>query len=114
MTAKPQPMAGQSEAPDDLIAELAKLMAQDAKPAPAQPAAPTFTVRIPGESTAAPVRAEPVRNPEAPATPHPSSPVPRAAETVRTPPAAEATPTAPSTTPDPFRFSFDLASSKLL
>lgn len=108
MTAKPQPMAGQSEAPDDLIAELAKLMAQDAKPAPAQPAAPTFTVRIPGESTAAPMRAEPVRNPEAPATPHPSSPVPRAAEPVRTQPAAEATPPAPSTTPDPFRFSFDL------
>ena len=31
MTAKPQPMAGQSDASDDLIAELAKLMAQDAQ-----------------------------------------------------------------------------------
>ncbi|MCZ4346309.1 SPOR domain-containing protein [Devosia neptuniae] len=50
-------MAGQSEAADDLIAELAKLMAQDAQDdrqgpssgSPAQPA-PVMPVRIPGDS----------------------------------------------------------------
>src|SRR6218665_4092926 len=51
MSAKPQPMAGQSDAADDLIAELAKLMAQDAKgDRPAEQASPAFTVRIPGDA----------------------------------------------------------------
>src|SRR5690606_17428337 len=55
-SAKPQPMAGQTEAPDDLIAELAKLMAEDAK-ADTTPAAP---VRIPGADAAPVAAAQPV------------------------------------------------------
>lgn len=52
MTAKPEPMAGQSDAADDLIAELAKLMAQDAKgDGPATVPSPSFSVRIPGGDT---------------------------------------------------------------
>jgi len=61
-SAKPQPMAGQTEAPDDLIAELAKLMAEDAK-ADTTPAAP---VRIPGADAppvAAAQPAPPIRIP---------------------------------------------------
>ena len=88
-TAKPEPMAGQPDEHDDLIAELAKLMAQDdqgnspapaaapqaprppappafqnARPAP-QPPAPQpapFQVRIPGGDMPA-VSAEPTPNP---------------------------------------------------
>ena len=97
MTAKPQPMAGQSQAPDDLIAELAKLMAQDAQDTPAaKPAEQSpFTVRIPGEpaNAAAPRQNEPVRIPQA-APSQPQQPTaPRAAEPVRqepTPPAQPA------------------------
>lgn len=51
MPAKPQPMAGQSDAADDLIAELAKLMAQDAQgdnSTASAPAAPPYPIRIPG------------------------------------------------------------------
>ena len=52
MTAKPQPMAGQSDTSDDLIAELAKLMAQDAQSdKPAEPTRPSSPVRIPGSDT---------------------------------------------------------------
>ena len=54
-SAKPQPMAAQTDAPDDLIAELARLMADDARdnqPAAREPSAP---VRIPGDNAAAPV-----------------------------------------------------------
>lgn len=88
-TAKPEPMAGQPDEHDDLIAELAKLMAQDSqgdRPAPAaapqapqQPASPAlpparpapqsaapqpapFQVRIPG-GDAPPLSAEPTPNP---------------------------------------------------
>ena len=53
-SAKPQAMAAQTEAPDDLIAELARLMADDARvnqPPANEPAAP---VRIPGDSPATP------------------------------------------------------------
>ncbi len=54
-SAKPQPMAAQTDAPDDLIAELARLMADDARDN--QPAAKESTapVRIPGDNAAAPV-----------------------------------------------------------
>ncbi|MDB5613780.1 MAG: Sporulation related protein, partial [Devosia sp.] len=52
MAAKPQPMAGQSDSSDDLIAELAKLMAQDAQSdKPAEPSRPSSPVRIPGSDT---------------------------------------------------------------
>ncbi len=102
MTARPQPMAGNSEAADDLIAELAKLMAQDANATPPpKPAAPSpFTVRIPGEpaSNAAPRREEPVRIPQ---TAQAAQPSVRAAEPDGNQPAASAE-------PDPFRFAFDL------
>ena len=52
-TAKPEPMAGQPDEHDDLIAELAKLMAQDdqgsrpAPPAAPQPPAPAFQAARP-------------------------------------------------------------------
>jgi len=59
-SAKPQPMAGQTEAPDDLIAELARLMAEDARPEAPEPA----PVRIPG-SEAAPQAQPPIRIPGA-------------------------------------------------
>ena len=60
MSAKPQPMAGQSDAADDLIAELAKLMAQDAKgDRPAETAFPAFSVRIPGGDATPPTAPTP-------------------------------------------------------
>lgn len=113
MSAKPQPMAGQSDAADDLIAELAKLMAQDAKgERPAEVGFPAFSVRIPGgdpapapvhapaapaprfdfERTVALVAEEPVAAPVARPTP---SPAPASAEDV----------------PEPFHFDFDLGSA---
>jgi hypothetical protein len=108
MTAKPQPMAGHSEASDDLIAELAKLMAQDAHDTPPpKPAAPSpFTVRIPGEaaSTAPQRREEPVRIPQAGPAPQ-QAPVARAVEPARPQIAPNAT---PANVPDPFAFAFDL------
>lgn len=82
-------MAGQPEAADDLIAELAKLMAQDSKPqpvqprqpAPQEPAAPAFSLRIPGEAR--------------PATPQPTQAKPESGEE-----------------PEPFRFDFDFTAPK--
>lgn len=131
-TAKPEPMAGQSDA-DDLIAELAKLMAQDARtdtpapstppPAAAQPVAPQpqptpFPVRIPGGDAPAAASPAPVprfdfnRPAEAPA----AQP---AATSRRDPEPAPATPVAPATpasTPvepkrsdDAFNFDLDFA-----
>ena len=53
-SAKPHSMAAQTDAPDDLIAELARLMADDARdnqPAAKEPSAP---VRIPGDHAVAP------------------------------------------------------------
>jgi len=68
-----------AEAPDDLIAELAKLMAQDNKAAtPSKPAAPVFTVRIPGEQ---PPRSSShdatwIPQPQAPQSDSPAKPTP--------------------------------------
>ncbi len=69
-SAKPQSMAAQTEAPDDLIAELARLMADDARSdqgtrAPAPAGDKPAPVRIPGfEEPAAPsASAAPVRIP---------------------------------------------------
>ena len=108
MTAKPQPMAGQTDAADDLIAELAKLMAQDANgDRPAEVIAPAFSVRIPGGDNA----------------PAPG-PVPRfdfdrtmalAAEQSRPQDAAPAltTPRTPEpAAPEPFHFDFGVGSPK--
>lgn len=108
MSAKPQPMAGQSDAADDLIAELAKLMAQDANGArPAEVITPTFSVRIPGSDSA-----------PAPA------PVPRfdfdrtvalAAEQLRPPlvaPAAPRTAAAEAPAPELFHFDFDIGTPR--
>lgn len=92
MTAKPQSMAGQADTADDLIAELAKLMAQDAQTErPAEAPVPSFSLRIPGD-TARP--AEPA--PPQPAPPAPADPAPAAAS---------------ETASDPFHFDFGLASA---
>src|SRR6218665_1196919 len=84
MSAKPQPMAGQSDAADDLIAELAKLMANDAKvDRPAEAPSPSFSVRIPGgdapvprfdfERTVALAAERPADPPSAPVPPKPAA-----------------------------------------
>jgi hypothetical protein len=108
MTAKPQPMAGNSDAADDLIAELAKLMAQDAQDTPPPKAATPspFTVRIPGEpaNSAAPRRDEPVRIPSA--VP-PAASATTIVEPVRQQPASTT-----GNERDPFSFAFEVAQRK--
>lgn len=108
MSAKPQPMAGQSDAADDLIAELAKLMAQDANSdRPAEVITPAFSVRIPGGDNApapAPVPRFDFDRTVALAAEQPKAPVPTPAASV---------PSAPEpTAPEPFHFDFDLGSPK--
>jgi hypothetical protein len=97
-------MAGNSEAADDLIAELAKLMAQDAQDTPPpKPAAPSpFTVRIPGEpaNALAGRRDEPVRLP--PVVP------PAVSATTIVEPARPQRPPTPADERDPFSFAFEL------
>ncbi|WP_332685937.1 SPOR domain-containing protein [Devosia sp.] len=107
MTAKPQPMAGQSDASDDLIAELAKLMAQDAQgDRPAQPPRPVVPVRIPGgDAPAAPApRFDFERSSAAAASDVPPEPAERASEPAQPAPVPEA--------PEPFHFDFDLNASR--
>ena len=53
-SAKPQSMAAQTEAPDDLIAELARLMADEARGDQPQAKVQSTPVRIPGEAQADP------------------------------------------------------------
>lgn len=62
-TAKPKPMAGQTDTADDLIAELARLMAEDAQSE--KPKTEPKPVRIPGEPTPAvpPVSVNPQQTP---------------------------------------------------
>ena len=125
MSAKPQPMAGQSDAADDLIAELAKLMAQDAKgDRPAEAAAPAFSVRIPG-GDAAPA-ATPTPAPRfdfdqseslAAATPAPAEAAPVAPTGAAPSAPAGASPSAPEPAPaepapEPFHFDFGLGPSR--
>ena len=99
MSAKPQPMAGQSDAADDLIAELARLMAQDAKgDRPAETPSPAFPVRIPG-GDAAPAPRFDFNHTTALAAGEPAV-VPTTAAPQETP---EKTPEA---TPEPFHFDF--------
>ncbi|WP_240233358.1 SPOR domain-containing protein [Devosia lacusdianchii] len=108
MTAKPQPMAGQSDAADDLIAELAKLMAQDAQgERPAQPAVPAFSVRIPGgEPDKAAVPNVNVDTSRASAPPAAAKPEPTAI-------ALELKQNTPEPTePEPFNFDFGLSEPK--
>jgi hypothetical protein len=103
-------MAGQSDAADDLIAELAKLMAQDAKgDRPAEAAAPAFSVRIPGGDTAPAAaprfdfdQSESLAAPTGVALAAPAEPV--------APPAAEPAPA--EAAPEPFHFDFGLGSSR--
>ena len=107
MTAKPQPMAGQSDAADDLIAELAKLMAQDANgDRPAEVITPAFSVRIPGGDNApapGPVprfdfdRTVALAAEQPKAASAPASTVPKAAE---------------PTAPEPFHFDFEIGSPR--
>ena len=87
-TAKPKLMAGQTDSADDLIAELARLMAEDAQDKPKSEPSP---VRIPGSD--APVAAAPRKEPEAEA---PARPVRIPGE-------------APTLAPEPFAFDFDRA-----
>lgn len=111
MPAKPQPMAGQPDAADDLIAELAKLMAQDAQgDKPAAPAAkPAFSVRIPGEPQAAAPAAAPAPRFEFSAT---TEPAPKPVTPVPAPSAGPAPKPAEPEQPEPFRFDFDLNSAR--
>lgn len=110
MTAKPQPMAGQSDAADDLIAELAKLMAQDAQgERPAQPAVPTFTVRIPGgepDKAATPASTFDFARPAM----APSSPVPQPVPA--TPPQPQQPKPAAEEAPEPFSFDFGISAPR--
>jgi hypothetical protein len=115
MSAKPQPMAGQSDAADDLIAELAKLMAQDANGDRAAKAVPpAFSVRIPGDDNArapAPVPQFDFDRTMALAADQPPAPVPPSAAPV--PQAAEPpVKTAEAAVPEPFNFDFDIGSPK--
>ena len=104
MTAKPQPMAGQSDAADDLIAELAKLMAQDANgDRSAEVITPTFSVRIPGVDNApAP---GPVPRFDFDRTIALAAEQPKAAAPVSAPVSAKAE---EPEAPEPFHFDFDL------
>ena len=98
-SAKPHSMAAQTDAPDDLIAELARLMADDARadqPAKAEsPAAKPASVRIPGAEAPAVTPAGAAPRAETPAAPIIRIP----GVSVEAPPAASA---------EPFRFDFDL------
>lgn len=106
MTAKPQPMSGQSDASDDLIAELAKLMAQDAQgDRVAPPPRPVAPVRIPGGDVAAAAAA--------------AAPAPRfdfgrfspGGDDAGSSSAAAPSQPAASETPEPFNFDFNLTPS---
>lgn len=114
MTAKPQQMAGQSDASDDLIAELAKLMAQDAKgDEPAAKPGATFPVRIPGGDVAAapaPVPRFGFERATAAAAAAPR-PAPVAPAPVSMPPLASTPPTQEAAA-DPFDFDFELSAPK--
>ncbi|QQR35248.1 SPOR domain-containing protein [Devosia oryziradicis] len=104
-------MAGQSDAADDLIAELAKLMAQDdAKSSrPGEVLTPTFAVRIPGGDNNAPAAAPVPRfdfdRTTALAAEKPTAPVPA-------PSAPQAGPATTAGGPEPFNFDFDIGSLK--
>jgi len=115
-------MAGQSEAADDLIAELAKLMAQDAQDdrkgqpsaSTAQPA-PIVPVRIPGDAAPKPSATESADTaPAFSAASRESAGMPGTRDSIQQP-AAEtvASPVAESVKsvePEPFHFDFDFAS----
>jgi len=124
-TAKPHQAASQSDSADDLIAELAKLMAQDAqtdRPAPAPAAAPVNTAPEPAAPPAAPVASTPkpaatpsIRIPGVTPPPQPVAPQPVPRFDFAPTPAPEAKPSpAPQEpkvsedAPEPFHFDFDL------
>jgi hypothetical protein len=103
MTAKPQPMSGQSDASDDLIAELAKLMAQDAQgDRVAPPPRPVAPVRIPGGDVATAAAPAP-RFDFGRFSPGSDDAGPSSAPAPSQPAAAE--------TPEPFDFDFNLTPS---
>lgn len=97
-SAKPQSMAGQTEAPDDLIAELARLMADDARGGDAGKPAPA-PVRIPGGEA-------PVSGQSAP--PQPAAEARPSAPAIRIP---GEEPPAASPGAEPFAFDFSLDSA---
>lgn len=66
-SAKPQSMAAQTEAPDDLIAELARLMADEARSDKPDDRPKPVPVRIPGDTAEAPAQ-----RPQAPETAAPA------------------------------------------
>tara|TARA_R110002020_G_scaffold2136_24_gene9853 strand:+ start:4462 stop:6537 length:2076 start_codon:yes stop_codon:yes gene_type:complete len=109
-------MAGQSDAADDLIAELAKLMAQDAQgDRAAKPAAPAAApaqfppVRIPGDAAPKSVSSPStdfLRSLSTPQAPE-SAVEPVVSEPVSTP----RRPTAAAPEPEPFQFDFGIRSA---
>ncbi len=99
-SAKPQSMAAQTEAPDDLIAELARLMADEARGDQSQPKVQSAPVRIPGEPQAEPAaRTAPTSSAAGQAAQPNSAPVRI--------PGADATPAAPKVEPFSFEFGLD-------
>lgn len=100
-------MAGQNDPADDLIAELAKLMAQDAQGD--RPAAPATPVRIPGGDNTPPVNPAPRFEAERQA-PRPAAPAPQQPPVAATPPRIPE-PKA-EVAPEPFDFDFELLSPK--
>lgn len=107
-------MAAQTDAPDDLIAELARLMADDAResqpPAPQQQPA---SVRIPGDTPTAPVpRFDFSASTSMAASQAPASPVRiPGGDPIPSPTPAPSQPQAakPAANADPFSFDFDLS-----
>jgi hypothetical protein len=102
-SAKPQSMAAQTEAPDDLIAELARLMADEARGDQPQAKEQPSTVRIPGEP-----RAEPA--PRSDLSPSATGQAPRPAPTPVRIPGADTTPATPKA--EPFSFDFGLSAGQ--
>jgi len=98
-SAKPQSMAAQTEAPDDLIAELARLMADEARNDQPETKVEPAPVRIPGASQTDPAP-RPEASPRAEAQPGQSAPKP-----VRIPGGDSDTPVAT----EPFSFDFGFA-----
>lgn len=99
-SAKPQSMAAQTEAPDDLIAELARLMADEARGDQPQAKEQSSPVRIPGEPQAEPAPRADLSSSSAGQTPQPASTPVRI-------PGADATPAAPKVEPFSFDFGFN-------
>lgn len=112
MPAKPQPMAGQSDVADDLIAELAKLMAQDAQGDGSPASSPLYPVRIPGEAQQAKSTLDFVRAFTNSGAEQPSSAAPALAPKADIPRIPAFSPKPADEPLEPFSFDFDFGASK--